>query len=111
LLQAHPVSVSSSACSADASGSQVACGPTCIEQQRLLRDADFKLLVWAALGPRAQVAASAKFLAYALKSSSGSIRVLDLLCGTRALLRGHPAGISDVQARARLRMRGQLSEG
>lgn len=44
-----------------------------------------------------QVAIGAVFLAYALRG--GQVRVLDLQLGTRALLRGHKAAVSDVQVR------------
>ena len=42
-----------------------------------------------------QVAIGADFLAYALRG--GQVRVLDLQRGTRALLRGHEAAISNLQ--------------
>ena len=50
-----------------------------------------------------QVAVGSAFLAYALRG--GQVRVLDLLLGTRALLRGHEAPICDMQVRRRARAR------
>ena len=44
-----------------------------------------------------QVAIGAVFLAYALRG--GQVRVLDLQRGTRVLLRGHEAAVSDLQVR------------